>query len=282
MATHLFTTDRQRSVLPDLHAYSPYGFMKTSPAPALGFCGQHRDPSTGSYPLGNGRRFYSPTLMRFTTCDSLSPFSRGGLNGYAYCGGDPVNRHDPSGAFWGVILRGIGLLSSGATLSGAVVRTMKNVVGHRKARAANSGTESYPAHQDLATLSRVSNQQFSMTGAFGVAGQVVAAVNGVTPSVQNAVDLLALGNMVTNLSGGLTGNLAAGREVVSYLRTNPREIPVVLGTTFMDLTMLDEMLSTVGRGLTHVGRGFTYVGDEFARAANWIRSLRSPPIPVLE
>ncbi|PYG77034.1 MULTISPECIES: RHS repeat-associated core domain-containing protein [unclassified Pseudomonas] len=274
MATHLLATDLQRSVLPGLHAYSPYGFMKTRPAPALAFAGQHRDPLTGNYPLGNGRRFYSPTLMRFTTCDSLSPFSRGGINGYVYCGGDPVNRHDPSGAFWGAILRGVGLFSSGATFSGAVVRTMKNVVGHRKAKAANSGTNPSPApHQDLPTLPRVSNQQFSMTGAFGVAGQVVAAVNGVTPGVQNAVDLLALGNTVTNFSGGLTGNFAAGREVVSYLWTNPREVPGVLGETFMDLTMLDEMLSTVGRGFTYVCRGF-------ATAANWIRSLRSAPYTV--
>jgi hypothetical protein len=213
--------------------------------------------------------------MRFTTCDSLSPFSRGGPNGYAYCGGDPVNRHDPSGAFWGVILRGIGLLSSGATLSGAVVRTMKNVVGRRAAfRASNGGTRPAPVpHQELPTLSRVSNQQFGLTGGIGGLGQLVAAASGVTPSVQNAVDFLALGNTVTNLSGGLTGNFAAGREVVSYLRTYPREIPGVLGETFMDLTMLDEMLSTVGRG-------FVYVGNGFAEAANRIRSLRSTPHDV--
>ncbi|KPZ22499.1 RHS repeat-associated core domain-containing protein, partial [Pseudomonas syringae group genomosp. 3] len=29
--------------------------------------------------------------------DSLSPFGKGGLNAYAYCAGDPVNRSDPSG-----------------------------------------------------------------------------------------------------------------------------------------------------------------------------------------
>jgi len=57
MATYLLTTDLQRSVLPSLHAYSPYGFRKTSPAPVLAFGGQRRDPFTGSYPLGNGHRF---------------------------------------------------------------------------------------------------------------------------------------------------------------------------------------------------------------------------------
>ncbi|KAF1312469.1 hypothetical protein BLX42_03285 [Pseudomonas sp. SG-MS2] len=99
MAAHLFTTDRQLSVLPGLHVYSPYGFIKTSAAPALGFCGQHRDPSTGSYPLGNGRRFYNPILMRFMKPDAFSPFAKGGINAYGYCSNDPVNFTDPSGQF---------------------------------------------------------------------------------------------------------------------------------------------------------------------------------------
>ncbi|WP_397457346.1 RHS repeat-associated core domain-containing protein, partial [Pseudomonas versuta] len=38
--------------------------------------------------------------MRFHSRDSLSPFGEGGLNGYAYCAGDPVNRIDPSGHAW--------------------------------------------------------------------------------------------------------------------------------------------------------------------------------------
>jgi len=37
--------------------------------------------------------------MRFNSPDSLSPFGDGGLNGYAYCVGDPVNRSDPTGHF---------------------------------------------------------------------------------------------------------------------------------------------------------------------------------------
>lgn len=63
----------------------------------LGFNGVRRDPVTKLYPLGHGYRMYSPTLMRFNAQDSLSPFGRGGVNGYAYCLGDPINRHDPSG-----------------------------------------------------------------------------------------------------------------------------------------------------------------------------------------
>jgi len=51
----------------------------------LGFNGVRQDPVTKLYPLGHGYRMYSPTLMRFNAQDSLSPFGRGGVNGYAYC-----------------------------------------------------------------------------------------------------------------------------------------------------------------------------------------------------
>ncbi|WP_084605486.1 RHS repeat-associated core domain-containing protein [Psychromonas aquimarina] len=65
----------------------------------LGFNGVRQDPATKLYPLGNGYRMYSPTLMCFNAQDNQSPFGRGGINGYAYCLGDPVNQRDPSGHF---------------------------------------------------------------------------------------------------------------------------------------------------------------------------------------
>jgi len=36
-------------------------------------------------------------LMRFLSPDDWSPFAQGGLNCYAYCQGDPVNKSDPTG-----------------------------------------------------------------------------------------------------------------------------------------------------------------------------------------
>ena len=93
-------TDRSREARHPI-AYSPYGY---SPALAtngssLGFNGEHFQPATASYPLGSGYRQYNPLLMRFTSADSLSPFAAGGINAYAYCLGDPVNRMDPTGHF---------------------------------------------------------------------------------------------------------------------------------------------------------------------------------------
>ncbi|WP_046237825.1 RHS repeat-associated core domain-containing protein [Pseudomonas syringae pv. coryli] len=103
LATLLIGSDQQHSVLhtvsaglPGPIAYTPYGHRQAlNQLP--GFNGERPDPSTGHYLLGNGYRAYNPVLMRFNSPDSMSPFGKGGINAYAYCAGDPVNRSDPSG-----------------------------------------------------------------------------------------------------------------------------------------------------------------------------------------
>lgn len=85
-------------------AYNAHGWREPPPARSIaGFTGQPAEAVAGWYLLGNGQRVYNPALMRFQTPDSLSPFGRGGLNAYAYCAGDPVNRHDPTGQFSALI-----------------------------------------------------------------------------------------------------------------------------------------------------------------------------------
>lgn len=85
-------------------AYSPYGYLSSEKLQALlGFNGQRCDPGTQSYPLGAGRRMYSPTRMRFCSNDPLTPFEKGGLHPSAYCEGDPINRYDPTGQFFQLI-----------------------------------------------------------------------------------------------------------------------------------------------------------------------------------
>lgn len=104
--TTLLATDQQRSVLQTLAgtdtqpmAYTAYGHRSTESglSSLLGFNGERPDPVTGHYLLGQGNRAFNPLLMRFNSPDELSPFGDGGINAYAYCGGDPVNRYDPSG-----------------------------------------------------------------------------------------------------------------------------------------------------------------------------------------
>jgi len=43
--------------------------------------------------------------MRFNSPDSISPFGRGGINVYSYCGGDPINRFDPNGRNWQALIK---------------------------------------------------------------------------------------------------------------------------------------------------------------------------------
>ncbi|MDR0281366.1 MAG: RHS repeat-associated core domain-containing protein [Paucimonas sp.] len=76
--------------------------MHAAPRPRAGlsfngeYLERHAVQILGSY------RAYNPALMRFHNPDSLSPFGKGGLNGYGYCLGDPLNHADPTGhlALW--------------------------------------------------------------------------------------------------------------------------------------------------------------------------------------
>ncbi|WP_203649746.1 RHS repeat-associated core domain-containing protein [Pseudomonas sp. RtIB026] len=87
----------QRSTDRIAAAYTPYGQRAPSSFPtALGFTGQPFEQALDGYVLGS-YRVYSTRLMRFLSADSWSPFGAGGVNAYAYCAGDPVNRSDPSG-----------------------------------------------------------------------------------------------------------------------------------------------------------------------------------------
>lgn len=116
-AMQLLATDHQRSILLGTgfarRAFCPYGQLYRGSGPQLAFTGQARDLHTGRYGLGNGHRTYSPTLRRFCTPDRLSPFDKGGINAYAYCLGDPVNREDPQGTFSVIsVFRGAAWLSN--------------------------------------------------------------------------------------------------------------------------------------------------------------------------
>ncbi|WP_130903382.1 RHS repeat-associated core domain-containing protein [Pseudomonas sp. Sample_22] len=105
----------------------------------LGFNGEVRDELSGWYLLGRGYRAYNPTLMRFHSPDSLSPFGAGGINPYVYCAGDPINFVDPTGhANRGVNWTGIG----GAILSalGIVLTIAAVLIAPPVGAAAIAGT----------------------------------------------------------------------------------------------------------------------------------------------
>lgn len=129
------TVTRQLPAAPSPNlAHTPHGFRSPAAAqgPAMGFNGQRLERQ-GNYLLGNGYRTYSPQLQRFFSPDSFSPFGRGGINAYAYCGLDPVNSRDPSGrismfkAFLPYAALGAGAIL--LTVGGILTKTGKNEEG---------------------------------------------------------------------------------------------------------------------------------------------------------
>ncbi len=103
----LFVTDLANTVVGEcshdqLHdtTYTAYGDSPDNDqlVGLLGFNGEARERALGWSLLGRGYRAYNPALMRFHSPDTAAP-EDAGINPYVYCGGNPVNWHDPSGHY---------------------------------------------------------------------------------------------------------------------------------------------------------------------------------------
>ena len=88
------------------YSYTSYGVCSISGNTSLGnenpfrYKGYYYDVETSLYYLTT--RYYDPEIGRFISPDSvdyLDPQSINGLNLYAYCGNDPINKYNPTGRF---------------------------------------------------------------------------------------------------------------------------------------------------------------------------------------
>lgn len=95
-------------------AYLPFGVATNLSNPNAGYpngidsSGYYPDAVTGEVDgmdvgtgliMKGGYRAYDPVIGRFLQMDSMSPFGKGGLNGYAYAGNDPIDFDDPTGHY---------------------------------------------------------------------------------------------------------------------------------------------------------------------------------------
>ncbi|EJN34858.1 RHS repeat-associated core domain protein-containing protein [Pseudomonas sp. GM80] len=186
-----------------LLSYSDHGDDDGTAQSRVGYAGELRDVVTGLYHPGSYRP-YDPQLMLFLAPDSASPLGDGGLNRYAYCGGDPVNRVDPDGhSFWswfgaalGVVLGAVAIVASFGVLAPVVTSAFVAVTA-----AVTAG---------------------SVTGAIaaGVAG-VSAVLGAITPGVIIAATTVTLGTVAaaTGLASPIaevTGNQQAA-EILGWI-----------------------------------------------------------------
>jgi len=132
----ILATNQQRSVIAGLgtpvRTYTPYGAHRADHGASLAFASERLDICLGLYVLGNGARGYSPQLMRMSGPDACSPFGAGGINAYAYCAGDPVNRVDRTG-HWPELLNWAGgiprkLIGPMYSIDGAAHRVVERSV----------------------------------------------------------------------------------------------------------------------------------------------------------
>ncbi|WP_434772659.1 RHS repeat-associated core domain-containing protein [Pseudomonas entomophila] len=122
------------------YCYSAFGFNRPSKN-EWGFKGERKDPITNGYLLGNGRRLYNPTLMRFVTPDRLSPFSKGGPNPYVFALNDPINGSDPTGLYRESILRFITKLHPKKTYRGDIVWQHDGITAFTEKRRTDSNLD---------------------------------------------------------------------------------------------------------------------------------------------
>ena len=161
--------------------YGAYGSHEVTPGAAhAAYAGELCEADTGWYLLG--ARPYNPALHRFISPDRASPFDRGGINRYAYCGGDPVSRIDPSGHSW------LGWLGASQGLSG-----------------------SRGAARSVSSMSR--RMDATATTPDAVASTAAAVSDAV--SVTSAMDSVALMTARRPRSGGLFGWTAMGTMATS-------------------------------------------------------------------
>ena len=91
----------QSGAVEEVNHYYPFGgvFASTSTAQPYKYNGKELDTNKGLNWYDYGARMYDVELGRFTTVDP-SAESYYATGPYAYCGGNPVNRTDPTGTDW--------------------------------------------------------------------------------------------------------------------------------------------------------------------------------------
>ncbi|MBO5412034.1 MAG: hypothetical protein J6A38_02990, partial [Clostridia bacterium] len=200
--------------------------------------GYYYDAETGLYYLH--ARYYDPTTGRFISPDGieyLDPESINGLNLYAYCGNDPVNRIDPNGNKWWHWVVGIalvvattvamvasaGLVATVIGVSSCVANAMMVGAGIATATAGivNLGMQASQGIEEFNLGSLMVDMIFSGTVGM-IAGGVSAAIGGFSAGTKTVTQLLinrgmqAGANILISSTSYIISNVIKGEEINLY------------------------------------------------------------------
>jgi RHS repeat-associated protein len=235
----------------------------------FGFDGQRTDSQSGLQFLGDGYRAYNPLLRHFMSYDSMSPFSKGGINGYSFGNNNPIMFGDPSGHMsvggWVGMIFGF--------IAGIAVTVLTAGAG-----AAAVGVLGIAEGTTVATLTSAAvniGLTAAAGAALGAAGQVVNnAIDGKSAgmNVAEAAGWGALGGVI----GGFSGEAVSG--VSSFMKGATQvDSEVAIANSSITLTN-DSKLGVEAQNLSTCPGGSCSLGESACFTGNTLIAKSAAPI----
>jgi RHS repeat-associated protein len=197
-STRLLTDSSGASVA--TYQFDPYGNLVASSGSnitnPLRFAGQYQDSESGFYYLRT--RYYDPASGQFLSRDLLLKES---MAPYNYVSGNPLNRKDPSGAFWPLVTMAIG----------AIVGVAAYVIVNK-----------YVTHQP------VTWQGAAAAGAAGAIAGLVGPEVALALGGDAVLGAAVFGGAVGGLAGGATQCVAD--QVLSGIQCTQQRLATLMGS----------------------------------------------------